>query len=308
MHFGEVLEKVDEQPLPHEACAELCGSDHANDGVREDLAEQGAERQGLLVRRGRGVVSVALLLVLVRVKAAVARVEVLLPSGRRSVAHEQKVHDEHPEQRHRRDEKHPVPGQLRDDHAADREREPVARRDHHAEDPAEHSALADVKPRRVDLHHREGAEGLKIHVDRVQDAQPEHDVLLPAREEQQADHAVERGCPERADQDGPAAADAIGERAVDDDAQRVDPEAYGEDHAHLGFIQMKRAPEGALGRREVVAAHVQRRVRQPQRKPIREPPQTIRRRVLWRFVMFDRALSHVLRRQRYTVLIPSALQ
>src|SRR5581483_845300 len=75
---------------------------------------------------------------------------------------------QHPDERNDDRGNEEDPGDIEPvaDHAADAEREDVARLDHAAEDPAERAALADVEPGRVDLDDRERAEALEVAVER----------------------------------------------------------------------------------------------------------------------------------------------
>ena len=78
-----------------------------------------------------------------------------------------------------------------------------------------------------------------------------------------------------ADQDRLAPADAVGQRAVEHDAQAVGPEAEGGDQPHLRLVQVVPGADVVLDNVEVVAPHVHGGVGQPQREPVQEAPAAV---------------------------------
>ena len=148
--------------------------------------------------------------------------------------------------------------------------------------PPKHAALLDVEPGGVDLDHRQGAEALEILVDGVEQRHADDDLGLPAGQEQGADDQVEQRRADAAEDDGLLAAEAVGQRAVEDDAQGVGPEAGGGDGAELGLGEVEGLHDVAGGDVEVVAPHVEGGVGQPQREPVQEAPAAVLGRVVQR--------------------------
>jgi hypothetical protein len=194
-------------------------------------------------------------------------------------------HEEHRQEGRRREEDD-VGARPRDhllgeveEPAVDGEREEDAARDHRAEDAREAPALGDVEPVRVDLDDAHRAEALEVHVERVEHAEHEaqrgrgagarheHVAQVEAHGEVGHQRAGAR------DEHALATADAVDERAVDHERERVDQRADAEDDAEV-FVGHE--PLGArqlvLGDREVVAPHVEQGVREPEGEPVEEAP------------------------------------
>jgi hypothetical protein len=136
--------------------------------------------------------------------------------------------------------------------------------DHEAEDAGEAPALLRVEPRGVDLHHARSAEGLEVTVDATDgDEEAEQ-----TREGGGAEREVHHHGAGRADQHRALAAQAIGEQAVDDLAARIREERGRDDRAHVALAEAELLAHRLVGERQVVPAHVERGVEQPEECPV----------------------------------------
>ncbi len=254
--------------LPQEAAAELDAGDGHDDRIAQHHPEHARRvelRTGVPVR-------------------GIAQGDIGQAGLARQVAHAQQIDQPEGQQHERGHEEDPDQAQVLEDQVAPVVGEVDAERDEDAEDGAEHAALAHVEPGRVHLDDGHGAEALEIHVHGVEPGENRDEVageeggtgaLGQQAPGDQAHRHVGHRRPESPGQDRETAAQPVGQRPVDDERETVDDRADPEDQAegvvaHQGAAAHRRQVlEGGLGHGEVVAAHVEERVRQPQGQPVR---------------------------------------
>ena len=245
---------------------------HEPDGaVAEDRAQHLAQRRSLVLAIGAACRAIL-------DELRVARV-IGLHLGKTGLGGRVLREEEHSDRERGRDERRrpeePAPVQRRDAHDPEereareqrrpqREDPEAPRVDHEAEDAGEAPALLRVEPRGVDLHHARSAEGLEVSVDATDgDEEAEQ-----SRERGGAEREVHHHGAGRPDQHRALAAKAIGEQAVDHLAARIREERGRDDRAHVALAEAVLLAHRLVGERQVIPAHVERGVEQPEECPV----------------------------------------
>src|SRR5437763_643780 len=131
-----------------------------------------------------------------------------------------------------------------------------AKIDHEAKNAGEPSPLAVPEPGRVDFYHARRAEGLHVTVQASNgDKQTEH-----SRERSGTKKDVHDDCARRADEHRFFASDMVRQQSINDLPARIGEQCRGDDIAHLGAGEPELFADRLVGNREVVPAHVERRV------------------------------------------------
>src|SRR5207249_2337997 len=136
--------------------------------------------------------------------------------------------------------------------------------DHKTEDTSKAAALGMPEPSRVNFHHSGCAECLEVAVDPTnQSKQPEQ---APERSDAKRDIHNDGAC--RSDEHGAFSAETICEKAIYDQTAGIGEQGSCDDVAHLRFAEPEFAADCAIRERQIITAHVKRRVKQANEGPI----------------------------------------
>src|SRR4030095_15900511 len=129
---------------------------------------------------------------------------------------------------------------------------------HEPENAGETSALPLAEPGSVDFHHAGRAESRQVAVYTAKgDEHPEHS---PKRRD--AEEYIHHHRADGANEHGAFAAETIGQQAVNDLTTRIGEQGGRDDCAHVRLAEAELFADRTIRDREIVAAHVERRVEQ----------------------------------------------